>query len=79
MAERLPRWAAALAHFDRERDERSQAPDIPDGTGDAPAVKRMLVSSPNGLFFNTNQFCESAQVVAVKATVDVSGSMQVAL
>jgi len=45
------RWAAALAHFDREREQRVSTL-LPDGAGETPAV------------------------VAVKATVDVSGSMQ---
>jgi len=44
-------WTAALAHFDREREQRASAL-VPDGEGETPAV------------------------VAVKATVDVSGSMQ---
>jgi uncharacterized protein YegL len=45
------RWIAALAHFDREREQRVSTV-VPDGEGETPAV------------------------VAVKATVDVSGSMQ---
>jgi hypothetical protein len=87
MTVHLCRWAAALAHFDRERDERSRGPDTPDGEGEAPAVSQLSSLQLKYIACNFHRrrafstirasFCEMVQVVAVKATVDVSGSMQV--